>query len=84
MKKHQSRRKFIAQTATVIAAPTIIPSSVLGKDAPSNRINMGFIGLGNRGIGVMEAHLNHKDVQGIAVSDVAGHHFRSAERNGKP
>jgi len=84
MKKHQSRRKFIAQAATAIAAPTIIPASVLGKDAPSNRINMGFIGMGNRGMGVMEAHLNHIDVQGIAVSDVAERHFRAGERNGKP
>jgi len=84
MKKHPSRRKFIQRTAVAIAAPTVVPSSVFGKNAPSNRINMAFVGLGNRGIGVMEAFLKHDDVQGMAVCDVAGHHFRRAMRDGKP
>ncbi len=46
------------------------PSGLLGQNAPSKRITMGFIGMGNRGIGVMEAFLNHADVQGVAVCDV--------------
>ncbi len=66
-----SRRRFIAGAAAAIAAPTIIPSSVLGKNAPSNRINMGFIGMGNRGRGVMTALMNHPKAQGIAVCDIA-------------
>ncbi|MEO9891225.1 Gfo/Idh/MocA family oxidoreductase [Aurantibacter sp.] len=44
------RRNFINKTAlgTVAAVgfPTIVPSHVLGKDAPSNKINIGQIGCG--------------------------------------
>ncbi len=81
MNKQTSRRKFIGQAAAAIAAPTIIPASVLGKNAPSNRITMAFVGLGNRGIGVMESFLKYDDVQGMAVCDVAKHHVRVS--NGK-
>src|SRR5690349_1290299 len=52
-KNHLNRRQFIsksAKTAAVVAAvtgfPTIVPSSVFGKHAPSNRINVGAIGAG--------------------------------------
>jgi predicted dehydrogenase len=46
----KSRRRFIKQTllagAGVLAAPVVLPSSVFGKNAPSNRINIGAIGTG--------------------------------------
>ncbi len=71
-----SRRRFLSQSAAAIAAPTVIPSGLLGQNAPSKRITMGFIGLGNRGIGVMESFLKHADVQGVAVCDVDDLHFR--------
>ncbi|GAB6122954.1 Gfo/Idh/MocA family protein [Dysgonomonas termitidis] len=45
-----SRRDFIKRAAALGASsfiiPTIIPASVLGKDAPSNKINVGAIGIG--------------------------------------
>src|SRR5580692_6099869 len=45
-----SRRRFIASTvkAGVAAAvfPAIVPASVFGRHAPSNRINIGAIGTG--------------------------------------
>jgi myo-inositol 2-dehydrogenase/D-chiro-inositol 1-dehydrogenase len=43
------RRKFIKTTATgmgVIAMPSIVPSTVFGKSAPSNKIQIGQIGFG--------------------------------------
>lgn len=44
------RRKFINKTALgtagAVAFPSIVPASVLGKDAPSNKINIGQIGCG--------------------------------------
>ncbi|EAR00907.1 Gfo/Idh/MocA family protein [Maribacter sp. HTCC2170] len=44
------RRKFINKTALGTAAmvgfPSIVPAHVLGKDAPSNKINIGQIGCG--------------------------------------
>jgi predicted dehydrogenase len=53
MKKNISRRKFIDNTikaslGTAIATgfPTIVPASVFGKYAPSNRINVASIGCG--------------------------------------
>lgn len=81
MSKQTSRRNFLGKTAAAIAAPTIIPASVLGDNAPSKRVTMGFIGMGNRGIGVMEAFLRNENVQGVAVSDVEDHHVKI--RNGK-
>ena len=71
-----TRRRFLGQAAAAIAAPTILPSGLLGQNAPSKRVAMGFIGLGNRGMGVMEAFLNHAEVQGVAVCDVDDLHFR--------
>jgi predicted dehydrogenase len=50
MEKHTlSRRSFLAtsiKTGIVMGLPTIVPSSVFGKNAPSNRINIGAIGNG--------------------------------------
>ncbi|MGF1638539.1 MAG: Gfo/Idh/MocA family protein [Cyclobacteriaceae bacterium] len=44
------RRSFIRNTAAIttgaIFAPTIVPASVFGKNAPSNRINIAAIGTG--------------------------------------
>ncbi|MDF1810664.1 MAG: Gfo/Idh/MocA family oxidoreductase [Verrucomicrobiales bacterium] len=81
-KPNTSRRRFLAGAAGAIAAPAIIPSSVLGKNAPSNRVNMGFVGMGNRGRGVMTALMNHKKTQGIAVCDL--HKSYLAPNNGNP
>lgn len=81
-KQNNSRRRFLAGAAATIAAPTVIPSSVLGKNAPSNRINMGFVGMGNRGRGVMTALMNHEKAQGIAVCDLHDNYL--APNGGRP
>jgi len=47
--KSINRRNFIkktSQSAIALTAPFIVPSSVFGKNAPSNRINIGAIGNG--------------------------------------
>jgi predicted dehydrogenase len=45
-----TRRNFIKKSLTagagILIAPTIVPASVFGKQAPSNRINIGAIGTG--------------------------------------
>ena len=72
MKKTQlSRRRFVQTATLAIAAPTIVPSSVLGraKVAPSNRITVGLTGSGSRGTGVMGSFLREADVQVIATCD---------------
>ncbi len=70
------RRRFIKtafQAASTIVLPTIIPSSVLGKNgrvAPSERIILGAIGIGNRGSYVLGCFLAEEDVQFVAICDV--------------
>src|SRR3954465_2675526 len=72
-----SRRGFIksalATAGAAVMAPTIIPSSALGRDgavAPSERILVGGIGIGNRGTYDLGCFLEQKDVQFAAVCDV--------------
>jgi len=72
-----NRRKLLrgasATALGMIGFPHIIPSSALGKTGniePSNRITMGFIGLGGMGTNNMRAFLNQPDVQVVAVCDV--------------
>ncbi|QDT00389.1 Gfo/Idh/MocA family protein [Adhaeretor mobilis] len=65
-----TRRTFIKSAACAVAAPTIVPRSVFGANAPSNRINVGFIGLGNQSKVDLPAFLENDDVQVLAVCDV--------------
>jgi hypothetical protein len=65
-----SRSAFIKSAACTVAAPTIVPRSVFGTYAPSNRINVGFIGLGNQSKIDLPAFLKNDDVQVLAVCDV--------------
>ncbi len=64
-----SRRDFLKTTA-VFGAAQIVPASVLGANAPSNRINVGVIGTGTRGIPDMQVFMRNDDVQIMAISDV--------------
>jgi predicted dehydrogenase len=47
--KTVSRRTFLRSAAAVITAPVIVPSSVFGRNAPTNRVNLAAIGVGGRG-----------------------------------
>ncbi|MGQ7870480.1 Gfo/Idh/MocA family protein [Sunxiuqinia sp. sy24] len=46
MKRRHFLRNTVAGTAGAIILPTIVPSSVFGKNAPSNKINIAQIGCG--------------------------------------
>ena len=68
-----TRRSFLKRAAgagAVAAFPAIVPSTVFGQNAPSNRINVGHIGMGL----MMGSHLNKSvrgdDTQVVAVCDV--------------
>ena len=72
MKK--SRRAFLKEgclaAGAAVAFPTILPSSVLGENAPSKRITLGFIGMGAQGTQVnLKMFLNEADAQVLAVCD---------------
>ena len=67
-----SRREFVTQTAAAAVGFTIVPRRVLGGPgyvAPSDKVNIAFIGVGSQGLRVMLHFLREPDVQGIAVCD---------------
>jgi len=74
--KTLARRRFLKtalSAGATVMAPQIIPSSALGLDgavAPSERIVVGGIGIGNRGTYDLGCFLEQKDVQFVAVCDV--------------
>jgi predicted dehydrogenase len=72
-----TRRQFLrTNLAMAMAAstfPNILPASALGQDgavAPSERIVLGAIGVGDRGRQVLGGFLNQKNCQTVAVCDV--------------
>ena len=70
---HPTRRDFLKTAAAASAAfgaPYLVPSSVFGANAPSNRITVGCIGTGNQGIQDLRDFLRNDDVQVLAVCDV--------------
>ena len=77
MSRTISRRTFVRNSAAVsalaVAAPSIIPSSALGNDdvaAPSNRITLGFIGIGKQASGHLGYLTGRKETQTLAVCDI--------------
>ncbi len=73
MSNELSRRDFVKNAATAVAAPIIVPASVLGRqDAkpPSEKITIGVIGVGYQARGHVEFLVRHPDVKVLAVCDV--------------
>ncbi len=56
--------------SAALTFPAIVPSSVFGKDAPSNKITIGFIGTGNNGTNWIGRFLKDERVRIVAVCDV--------------
>ncbi len=73
-----SRRAFIKGTAAAIGFPTIVPSSVFGQNAPSNRITLGVVGWGMQGPGNTKAFLAETDCQVVAACDLDSKHLAAA------
>jgi predicted dehydrogenase len=68
-----SRRELIRSAgaaAVGLSFPTIVPSSVFGAQAPSNRLALACIGLGIQGTGNMRAFLGNQEVRVAAICDV--------------
>ncbi|OHE81047.1 MAG: hypothetical protein A2107_11845 [Verrucomicrobia bacterium GWF2_62_7] len=63
-----SRRQFL-RTSTTVAAAMIVPARLFGKNAPSNRITMGCIGVGGMGMRDLRAAMSSDDVQIVAACD---------------
>jgi myo-inositol 2-dehydrogenase/D-chiro-inositol 1-dehydrogenase len=76
-----SRRSLLKKTthlaASTVALPYIVPSSALGKvgsTAPSERLTMGGIGIGNQGMHNLKNFLTCDDLRVLAVCDVDTNH----------
>jgi Oxidoreductase family, C-terminal alpha/beta domain/Oxidoreductase family, NAD-binding Rossmann fold len=71
-----TRREYLktaAAAGVALMMPTIVPASALGRDgvaAPSERITLGGIGIGNRGEFVLNWMLPEPDVRFVAICDV--------------
>ena len=77
-----TRRLYLKKAAAAAAAPWVIPASAIGgegRPAPSNRIAMGFVGVGGRGFGIMRGYMHHPEVQIVAVCDVDKRHRERAQ-----
>ena len=78
-----TRREFLRISASLagaaIAAPAIVPASVFGADAPSERIAVGAIGVGRMGNGDLGEALGLKQVQVVAVCDVDSNRLKAAK-----
>ncbi len=78
-----NRRTFLKSTMAAVAAPMIVPSSVLGlgdSTAPSERVTLGAIGVGNRGRSNLGHFHEEKRTQVVAVCDVDQNHRESARK----
>ena len=80
-----SRRGFLKATATaatgaVFGFPYVITSSVLGADAPSNKIAIGCIGVGRMGFDDMREIMGFDQVQIVAVCDVDAKRLKHAQQ----
>jgi len=72
-RKRVTRRSFLKGATAAVAAPYFVPASALGKGGflpPSERITIGFIGVGNKGRGHLNTCLKMKQLQVVAISDV--------------
>jgi predicted dehydrogenase len=91
-----NRRRFLRRTAITLGGtcfvPALLPASAVGRSglyAPSERIRMGFIGLGGQGTGhllggawtyVPGGYVARPDVQVLAVCDVRQERRESARQ----
>jgi len=81
------RRKFIKKVtgsvAGAIIIPTIIPSSVMGKNPPSDKINIGQIGYGRIASSFDTKIIlsRHKDARIIAISDLDSNRLKDGKKH---
>jgi predicted dehydrogenase len=77
-----NRRSFLRRATASAAAfgmPSIIPSSVLGQNAPSNRITIGSVGWGMQGPSNTMKFIDNADCQVVAVCDLDKQRLEQAQ-----
>jgi len=85
MNSSVTRRRFLASNLQAALAssmfPAVLPMSVLGRGrtpGPNDRVNVGCIGVGPQGRGVMSGFLSQDGARVVAVCDVAAAHLAEA------
>ncbi len=77
---HLSRRQFVQGGAAAVA-PLLLPSRLLGQEAPSEKITVGFIGMGGHGRAWnLVRYLGFDDARVLAVCDVDAARMQEAKR----
>ncbi|HOQ04106.1 MAG TPA: Gfo/Idh/MocA family oxidoreductase [Anaerohalosphaeraceae bacterium] len=72
-----SRRSFLKGAGvSALGFPWIATTPLFGRTAPSNRITLGFIGVGGMGMGNLRGFLNQPGVQAAAVCDADRRHLQ--------
>jgi predicted dehydrogenase len=69
------RRSFIKSILAAGVAPSVVSPKLFGKASPSNKITLGFIGVGVHGHGYnLKSFLQEDDCRAVAVCDVNREH----------
>lgn len=81
MERRKFVKKALATAAGAIAVPTIVPSSVFGKNAPSNMIHIGQIGCGRIAKDHdMASTLKYDQAKIVAVCDLDSNRLANAKK----
>lgn len=75
-----SRREVLRLVGAAVSVPAVVPARVLGAEAPSKQVTMGFIGVGWMGESNLEAFLREKDCRVLAIADVDARHLEANVR----
>jgi len=79
--QHKISRRDLIKIPAIAAIPAIVPSSVFGAAAPSNRITVGMIGMGRQARNVnIKPFLYSKDAKVVAVCDVDSWRLDNAKK----
>ncbi len=77
-----NRRRFIQTAAATFGAPLILSSRVWSQEsAPSERLTVGFIGMGKQSRGLLSKFIASPQVQVVAVCDVDTNRRNNAKQN---
>jgi len=65
----RTRRNFLKSAVLAVASPLVVPATVFGQEAPSERVTVGHIGVGNQGGHLFRATRQVRLAQSVAVAD---------------
>lgn len=76
-----SRRSFLKSMLAAGTAPLVLPSALSGSDAPSNKVTLGFIGVGWQGVDLnLKSFLTEEDCICLTVCDAYMSRAESAKK----